>query len=229
MQVQRTSTLRRRHRLKKNPLVLRPAPWRTGNSTKQPKLLSRKPGPRRIASILLLTTGAVLCAYVAGSYAWIYTEQRELLREWKAENTSAAPVGGLTKIAIPSIGLRAVVLEGTSAHSLLMGPAHMSGSAIPGAPGNAVIAGHRDTFFRNVHKLRTGDSIYILRNGKEFHYVVVRRKVVAPTDLSVLKVTKDKELTLITCYPTHVIGPAPLRLIIVAKMPSAHNPYGHST
>jgi sortase A len=94
----------------------------------------------------------------------------------------------------------------------------MSGSAIPGMPGNAVIAGHRDTFFRNVNKLRSGDSIYILRNGKEFRYVVVRRKIVAPTDLSVLRETKDRELTLITCYPTHVIGPAPLRLIVVAKM-----------
>jgi sortase A len=217
MQVQRTSTLRRRHRLKKTPLVLRPAPWRTETQSNKPKLLARKPDPRKIASILLLTTGGILCTYVTGSYAWIYTEQRELLREWKAESASPAPVGALTKIAIPSIGLRAVVLEGTSAHSLLEGPAHMTGSAIPGMVGNAVIAGHRDTFFRNVHKLRNGDSIYILRNGKEFRYVVVRRKVVAPTDLSVLRVTKDSELTLITCYPTHVIGPAPLRLIVVAK------------
>lgn len=155
--------------------------------------------------------------YVAGSYTWMYAEQRKLLREWKVENTSAAE-GTLTKIAIPRIKLRAVVLEGTSKHSLLLGPAHMTGTAIPGTRGNAVIAGHRDTFFRNVHELHTGDVIYILRSGKQFRYVVVRKTVVEPTDLAVLRNTKDGELTLITCYPTHAIGPAPERLIIVAKL-----------
>jgi sortase A len=99
-----------------------------------------------------------------------------------------------------------------------LGPAHLSASAIPGSIGNAVIAGHRDTFFRHIHSLRYGDDIYVLRSGKRFHYVVRSRKIVEPTDLSVLKETKDGELTLITCYPTHAIGPAPHRLIIVAKL-----------
>ena len=91
-------------------------------------------------------------------------------------------------------------------------------SAAPGSLGNSVIAGHRDTFFRHVHSLRYGDDIYILRGGKRYHYVVRMRKIVEPTNLSVLRPTKDGELTLITCYPTHAIGPAPQRLIVVAKM-----------
>jgi LPXTG-site transpeptidase (sortase) family protein len=47
---------------------------------------------------------------------------------------------------------------------------------------------------------------------------VKSRKIVAPTDLSVLRRSQDSELTLITCYPTHAIGPAPQRLIVVAKL-----------
>jgi sortase A len=147
----------------------------------------------------------------------MYAEQKSLLREWKAHNLSGASDAGLTKISIPHIGLRAVVLEGTSAHSLLLGPAHMTGTAMPGADGNSVIAGHRDTFFRHVHDLRIGDDIYVSQKTTTFHYVVVKRKVVQPTDVSVLRATRYPELTLITCYPPHAIGPAPERLIIIAK------------
>jgi sortase A len=145
----------------------------------------------------------------------MFAEQKKLLHEWK---TQQADREVLAKLSIPRIGLRAVVIEGTSSHSLLLGPGHMTGSAIPGTFGNAVIAGHRDTFFRHIHSLKSGDDVYILRSGKQFHYVVVRRKIVQPTDLSVLRSSRDGQLTLITCYPPHAIGPAPQRLIIVARL-----------
>jgi sortase A len=157
----------------------------------------------------------MLCAYVGGSYARMYIHQRELLQEWNAKSAAAK---NLTKLSIPKINLEDVVLEGATQHSLLLGPAHLSDTAEPGTVGNVVIAGHRDTFFRHIHSLRYGDDIYVVRSGKQFHYVVRSRKVVEPTDLSVLHPTKDGELTLITCYPTHAIGPAPRRLIIVAKL-----------
>jgi sortase A len=147
----------------------------------------------------------------------MYLEQKKLLHDLKTQ-TAAAEV--LTKISIPRIGLRAIVLEGTSSHSLLLGPAHMSGSAPPGAMGNSVIAGHRDTFFRHIHSLKAGDDIYVVRSGRQFHYLVTAKRVVEPTDLSVLEPTRDGQLTLITCYPTHAIGPAPERLIVTAKLNS---------
>ena len=40
----------------------------------------------------------------------------------------------------PQTGLRQVVVEGTSAADLMDGPACMAGSALPGSPGNSVIA-----------------------------------------------------------------------------------------
>ena len=166
---------------------------------------------------MLFSVGGALCTYVAGSYAWMYGEQVKLLRQWKSQNATNQ-AERLTKLSIPKINLRDVVIEGISTRSLLSGPAHMTGTAAPGANGNTVIAGHRDTFFRHIHSLRYGDDIYILRGGKRYHYVVRMRKIVEPTNLSVLRPTKDGELTLITCYPTHAIGPAPQRLIVVAKM-----------
>jgi sortase A len=145
----------------------------------------------------------------------MFVEQRKLLHEWK---TKPAASSVLTKLSIPRIGLRAVVIEGTSPHSLLLGPGHMTGTETPGGMGNAVIAGHRDTFFRNIPDLRNGDAVYILRSGKQFRYVVVQKRVVQANDLSVLRTSKHGKLTLITCYPPHFIGPAPQRLIVIAKL-----------
>jgi LPXTG-site transpeptidase (sortase) family protein len=76
-------------------------------------------------------------------------------------------------------------------------------------PGSAVV---------KTSSLSYGDDIYILRGSTRFHYVVRSRRIVEPTNLSVLRQTNDGELTLITCYPTHAIGPAPQMLIVVAKL-----------
>lgn len=218
MQVVRTGVSERRRSLTQGrlKLVLKPGPWRPWDIRKKPKQLARN--PRQIASCLLIVVGCVLCASVAGTYCWMYVQQHMLLKKWN-EN-SAGVNQNLVKLSIPRIQLEDVVLEGATEHSLLLGPAHLEGSAQPGSLGNAVIAGHRDTFFRRVHSLRYGDDIYVLRSGRRFHYVVRNRKIVEPTDLSVLKKTADSELTLITCYPTHAIGPAPQRLIVVAKLKS---------
>jgi sortase A len=51
-----------------------------------------------------------------------------------------------------------------------------------------------------------------------FTYKVTGKKVVKPEDLSVLRQTQDKRLTLITCYPTYYIGPAPERLVVHSKL-----------
>lgn len=216
MQVLRTSVRRTRHRLIRNPLpVLQPAGWRNWQKSRSPEILARRSDPRRIVSTVVLVVGGVLCTFVTTSYAWMYVEQKKLLHEFKTQQ----PAGEvLTKLSIPRIGLRAVVIEGTSSRSLLLGPGHMTGSAIPGTDGNSVIAGHRDTFFRHLQTLRIGDAIYVLRTGKRFHYVVFGKRVVQANDISVLRASKGSELTLITCYPTHFIGPAPQRLIIVAKL-----------
>ena len=196
-------------------LVLKSEPWGATQSRKKPKLLAN---PRQTAAYLLILTGSVLCLWVGGTYSWMYWKQHVLLNRWNGENAAQQ---SLTKLSIPRIDLEDVVLEGATAHSLLLGPAHLETSVEPGAPGNAVIAGHRDTFFRRVHSLHIGDNIYVMRNGHRYHFVVEGRKIVEPTDLSVLKSTKAPVLTLITCYPTHVIGPAPKRLIIVAKLASS--------
>ena len=215
MRVLRTSVVKRRpHSKSRYLLVLKPGPWRSENLYGKPeKRVSKR---RRIISLSLIVTGAALCTYVSGTYGWMYLRQRSLLREWNAHNPAVTRT--LTKLSIPKIKLEDVVLEGVSDHSLMLGPAHLQESVEPGMPGNAVLAGHRDSFFRRIHSLRYGDDIFVTRGDRRYRYIVRSRKIVEPTDLSVIRPTPDTELTLITCYPTHAVGPAPQRLIVVAKL-----------
>jgi sortase A len=130
---------------------------------------------------------------------------------------------GLMRLSIPKIDLAAVVVEGTNRHSLLLGPGHMKDTPAPGELGNSVITAHRDTFFRHIYELQKGDEILVQRNGKTFHYAVTSKHVVKPTDMSVVKTSSDARLTLITCYPTYFIGPAPERLVVTSQLVDDRN------
>jgi LPXTG-site transpeptidase (sortase) family protein len=179
-------------------------------------------GLRQYFAVLLISLGVLLSLYVGGTYLWMYQQQRQLMQEWQTQNAEVSPstthAGGLTRISIPKIKLDAVILEGTSHKSLTLGPAHLRDSALPGDPGNSVLAAHRDTFFRHIYELKAGDDIFVERNGQQYHYVVTGKRVVQPADLSVLDSTSEARLTLITCYPVYFIGPAPERLVVVAKL-----------
>ena len=179
---------------------------------------------------LFILVGVALLLYVGSEYATTYFEQRRLARAWQLQQqrmeeqlapSTAKPAivdDGLTRLSIPKINLDAIVVDGTSYKKLKLGPGRMLDTALPGTVGNSVITAHRDTFFRHIYELKKGDEIVVQRNGKKFRYEVTGKKIVEPTDLSVTKQSKDKRLTLITCYPTYYIGPAPERLVVFSKM-----------
>jgi sortase A len=180
---------------------------------------------RRSAAMLspaLVLVGVALLAFVGVQYGKMFTVQHRLTREWQRQNQPGVqpkPVDdGLVKLVIPKIKLDAIVVEGTTRHQLLLGPGHMEQTPSPGEEGNSVITAHRDTFFRHIYELNKGDLVEVRRRGKIYQYEVTGKKVVDPEDMSVLRQDKDKRLTLITCYPTYYIGPAPDRLVVFAKM-----------
>jgi LPXTG-site transpeptidase (sortase) family protein len=91
-------------------------------------------------------------------------------------------------------------------------------TAFPGQTGNVVIAGHRDSFFRRLRDVTFGDDVFVDTSEGHFHYRVTSTHVVNAQDLSVLAQTGNAALTLITCYPFWVLGPAPDRFIVRAKL-----------
>ena len=183
----------------------------------------------RLVPVVLIAVGATLLLYVASQYGRMCLEQRRLAKQWDqeqqrraalspAEQAHAVTDDALVRLLIPKIDLTSFVVEGTNNRSLLLGPGHMAHTPEPGEIGNAVITGHRDTFFRHIHELEKGDQIFVERAGKRMIYEVTGKKIVDPDDVSVTKPTTDSQLTLITCYPTYYIGPAPKRLVVFTKL-----------
>jgi len=172
---------------------------------------------------LLIVAGVALLLYVGSQYATMYAAQRRLAQQWQQQNLQlptqpAGLVTTLTRLSIPSINLDAVVVEGVGRRDLLMGPGHMPNTPEPGQPGNVVISAHRDTFFRHIHELKEGDYIIVERAGRRFRYQVTGKKVVEPNDMAVVQPTPGSQLTLLTCYPTYYIGPAPQRLVVFSRL-----------
>lgn len=109
------------------------------------------------------------------------------------------------------------VLAGASGRTLAFGPGHMSGTALPGEQGNAVISGHRDTHFAILESVQVGDSIYTETNEGKAHYQVVQVRIVDQHQMGIVQSGIDDMLTLITCYPFKGINPNPeLRYVVRA-------------
>jgi sortase A len=193
------------------------------------RLLAAKARPlanRRVTSLALVVIGVVLLGYVAGEYWGMYRSQKNLEAEWQRQAATAtvpghvdlSPEQMLTRLQIPKIQMDAIVVEGASRRDLSEGPGHMKRTAQAGETGNMVITAHRDTFFRHIYELNKGDQIQVRRSGRTFTYEVTGKRIVMPDDVSVIRPTPNPQLTLITCYPTYYIGPAPKRLVVFSRL-----------
>jgi len=131
----------------------------------------------------------------------------------------------LGRIKINSIGLTAMIQEGTSAQTLQRGVGHITGTALLGHSGNVGLAAHRDTFFRKLRNIHEGEEITLTTLTGTQNYRVDLISIVEPEDSAVLRNTGENILTLVTCYPFNYIGPAPKRFIVRAKeIPSTSVP-----
>jgi len=177
----------------------------------------------RRAAPVLLACGVVALGFAAYVIIEARAYQSAERRRFEATTPSAiaapVPTDGtlIGEIQIPRLRLRAMVVQGESAPVLRHGVGHLSDTALPGEVGNVVLAGHRDTFFRPLSGVLTGDSIALKTRNGEFEYVVESTSVVAPSEIEVLEPTGGRTLTLITCYPFSYVGAAPNRFIVHAR------------
>ena len=127
---------------------------------------------------------------------------------------SGAVIG---RLSVPRLHLSAMVREGVDRHTLLLAVGHIPATALPGQPGNVGVAGHRDSFFRRLKDLRTGDEIEFSTLSGDFKYVVESLIVVEPDNMAVLAPSTQNVLTMVTCYPFYYIGNAPKRFVVRAR------------
>ncbi len=193
---------------------------------------------RRIRLDLILTVvGLVLLGYVGETLLEARVREeignRRLKKAW-AESSKASssamvaerrPVSGelLGRLEIPRLGISALVAEGAEDGTLRTAIGHLSHTPLPGEAGNAALAAHRDTHFRELRNVRVGDRIRMLSWTGEVEFEVSGTQIVGPDDVSVLEPTADATLTLITCYPFGYIGQAPKRFIVQASRVPANS------
>lgn len=180
------------------------------------------PRVRRAVALVLCVVGVVLLAHSAVAYLRAEAFRREALHA-PVLQISASPAqrpqpGDLIGLLdIPRLRMCAPIVEGDETAALARGIGHLSDTPLPWEPGNTAVAGHRDTVFRPLARIRLGDVIAIHAGGQRYEYTVSETRVVEPNDLSVLRDEPRPTLTLITCYPFRFIGPAPKRFIVRAE------------
>jgi sortase A len=143
---------------------------------------------------------------------------RKLVQPLPAIPISTPGPRAATRIVIPAIGIDAPVVAGDDPESLKKGAGHHIGSANPGERGNCFISAHNDVFgeiFRDLGELELEDKITLYAGEQPYHYSVKAKRIVEPTDVSVMHPTTEPVLTLMTCYPylidTH-------RLVVIAEL-----------
>ena len=124
------------------------------------------------------------------------------------------------RLEVPALGLHVPILNDYDPDSLRRGVGRMKGTGVPGGLGNFVVAGHRDTYFRPLRRVRGGMVMRVVTPGGTFDYVVDSTTIVTPDNVDVLDIGDRPEMTLITCYPFDFIGAAPKRFIVRAHLVS---------
>jgi sortase A len=144
----------------------------------------------------------------------------------------SGPVGPESKIIIPKINLEVPIVYGLDSidekeiqGGLEQGVVHYASSPEPGEIGNVVIVGHSSNNILNsgkykfafvlLKRLEVEDTFFVQKDGVRYTYKVYEKKIVPPSDVSVLGATdRANTITLITCDPP---GTSINRLIIHAE------------
>lgn len=151
--------------------------------------------------------------------------------------TISVPVSNDPRLIIPKINVDVPVIYNTQPDQASQLKAMENGVAwfgipgaqsLPGQIGNTVLSGHssNDLFdagdfkfiFAQLDKMAIGDTFFINYQGTRYTYNIVRKEVVAPTDVQKLVYPVSKPVvTLITCTP---IGTSLNRLLVTAEQVS---------
>ena len=192
----------------------------------------RRPALRKSLSVLsmvLFLAGVALFAYPVGTDVYSNHQQGHLNSQFGGATYQTKyekhqiPLGdALTRLVIPTLGLKVLVVEGTTPAALRAGAGHYPSTPLPGEAGNVAIAGHRTTFgrpFSHLDTMKPGDEVLLETPTTVFHYLAVKPFaghpnpwVTNPKDVSVVQnVPGHHFLTLTTCNPK---GSARQRLVL---------------
>lgn len=128
-----------------------------------------------------------------------------------------------TRLVIPDIALDVVVVQGMDAVSLRRGPGHAVQSALPGQPGNCVIAGHRNVYgswFYRFDELLPGSLIELHTLRHTYTYRMTGTRNISDADTTFLRPPDnpaEARLTLITCTLPHTAARFVIESTLIAS------------
>ncbi len=187
----------------------------------------RRASPMRLLVVALLAAAAwqvgaglylhakARLAQALIEHAWQHNRERGLAtaRPWAWADTTA-----IARLTFVDHARSMIVLEGDAGRTLAFGPGHRTGTTLPGAAGNSVISGHRDTHFRLLEHVAAGQRIAVERlDGSRRSYRVTGVRIVDHRDLGIIADRGRDALTLVTCWPFDALAPGgPLRYVVSA-------------
>ena len=176
-------------------------------------------GLRKLAAASMLLTGGALAASALYHPAKARLGQHLLAEAWEAGEAKPWPWADFTtyaRIEAPGLGVEAIALSDASGAAMAWGPGHVAGTAAPGAPGVTAFAGHRDSHFAFLGRLKPGDEVTVETASGARAYRVTSGIVVDSRTWR-LPTGGPERLALSTCWPLNAETPGPLRLVLFAE------------
>ena len=116
-------------------------------------------------------------------------------KPWPWADTRAVAV-----LEVPRLGLREIVLEGSSGRNLAFGPALVNATPVDKTT-DLILSGHRDTHFHFLKNLRDGDLLRLITPSNSRDYRVSWMEAVDTRQQQLVIDDGIERLTLMTCYP----------------------------
>jgi sortase A len=193
----------------------------TGNTTREKRsFLPWIAAALAVAGVLQFGQGTYIhakaqLAQILLERAW----QRTLAGEQAVKPWPWADTWPVARLIAPAQGANLLVLSGASGRTIAFGPGHMDGTPLPGAAGNSVIGGHRDTHLAFLRTVKRGETLTVERaDGRRTNYRVTDLDVLDKRDTWVAKNEGPSRLTLVTCWPFDALrAGGPERYVVIAR------------
>ena len=173
-----------------------------------------------------LLPAVLLCLAFTVHAAWIPLKAE--LAQWLIERSWTKALAGkqapppwpwadtrpAAALEAPDLGVRLIVLEGAAGRNLAFGPVFGNGTA---KGSDMVVSGHRDTHFRFLESVQTGDRVSIRRESGTSEFEVVDTAVVDSRHTGMMIEPGFERLRLVTCWPfDSAAAGGPMRYVITA-------------
>ena len=144
--------------------------------------------------------------------AWLRTLAGEPdAKPWPWADTRAVAI-----LEVPRLGLREIVLEGSSGRNLAFGPTLVNSGRLDQTT-DRILSGHRDTHFSFLRELKTGDLLRLRTTTEIREYRVSWQEAVDIRQQQLVLDDSIDRLTLLTCYPFDAaMAGGPLRWVVTA-------------